>query len=80
MLKHLYFCAYSGVPHEPVSITPDAAFFIGFAFAQNLAAKTGKAPRVAVGRDCRMRYGKQGKEHACAMGRFKSFHVPLLCL
>eukprot|EP00200_Dunaliella_tertiolecta_P007129 CAMPEP_0202373016 /NCGR_PEP_ID=MMETSP1127-20130417/4110_1 /ASSEMBLY_ACC=CAM_ASM_000462 /TAXON_ID=3047 /ORGANISM="Dunaliella tertiolecta, Strain CCMP1320" /LENGTH=628 /DNA_ID=CAMNT_0048969755 /DNA_START=3126 /DNA_END=5012 /DNA_ORIENTATION=+ len=46
--------AMAGVPHEPVTLTPGAAFFIGHAFAKTLSKKMNKAPRVAVGRDCRM--------------------------
>jgi len=41
-----------------VTITLGAAYFIGHAFARLLVQKTGrKAPRVSVGRDCRMRCG-----------------------
>ena len=50
----------TGVPNEPVSLTPGIAFFIGHAFAEWLADKQGSSAagediiRVSVGRDPRI--------------------------
>ena len=46
-----------GVPNEPITLTPGAAFFVGMGFARWIASKSdGRTPiAVSVGRDPRMR-------------------------
>ena len=49
--------ALEGVPNEPVTLNEEAAYLIGAAFADWLAAKTGDPPEslsIAVGRDPRL--------------------------